>query len=547
MLSVPIGVQDFKKVRDRGLYYVDKTRLIDSILECRGTEAFLFTRPRRFGKSLNLSMLDAYLNVAYRGNKWFDGLEISRLRCDDPDKNAYPVLYLDLKRTNAESLDMFVQKLRIIISDECKNHLELAESGVQDRDDIDLFLQLKSQSSNEAVLQESLALLSRMLQKEHGRPVVILIDEYDGPLNNAYGLESHGGILSFVRGLMSSALKGNPSLHFGVVTGVMQIAKESIFSGLNNLDVNNILSTNMDEMFGFTQAEVERLCADFGHPDSFREVKEWYDGYHFGDADVYNPWSVLKCVKEGFVPGPYWVGTSGNSIIDDLISSADELTSSNLAKLGAGEGISVTMSPEVTYADIGDLTEGIYTVMAHSGYLTAVPNGMRWSLSIPNREMYGVFSRIILSRLRSTGADWRVGAFSKTVMDGDAESMRVTLEDLLMNVVSSRVLSDEHSYQAFILGLMMSLCGNYDITGDFESGNGFHDIRMRRIRGSGPNVLMELKRVRDGGPDAENLAREALNQIHEMKYFHGLSGCTVLYGIAFNGKSPTIMTETIDL
>ena len=547
MADIPIGVQDFKKVRDRDLYYVDKTRLIDFILGRAGTEAFLFTRPRRFGKSLNLSMLDAYFNIRYRGNTWFDSLEISRLRPDDPEKNAYPVLYLDMKRTNADTLDIFTQKLRVIVSELCKDHPELADSDLQDPDDINMFRELKSQSSNDGVLQESLAVLSRMLRLEHGRDVIILIDEYDGPLNDAYGSESQHEILRFMRNLVSSALKGNENLRFGVVTGVMQIAKESIFSGLNNLKVNNILSVDADEMFGFTPSEVERMCSNLGHGEKFAEVRDWYDGYRFGNADIYNPWSVLMYMDSGFVPRPYWAGTSGNTIIDDLLSIPDSDTFDNLMELGSGRGVNVTMSPTVTYADISDRFEGIYTVMAHSGYLRASPADDGWSLSIPNREMYGVFASTIIGKLRISGMDARVRRFSRALLSDDVGQLEATLGDLLMSAVSSRVLNDEHSYQAFVLGIMMNLLGQYEITGDSESGKGYHDIRMRRIRGSGPNVVIELKRVVDGKDDPESLAKDAISQIHDRRYYHGMSGNTILYGMAFDGKVPTIVSETITL
>lgn len=546
MKGIPIGVQDFKAIRDGDGYFVDKSALIDDILSRQPTGVFLFTRPRRFGKSVNLSMLDAYLNIRYRGNDWFDGLEISDLRPDDPEKNSRPVIVLDMKELGTDSMDVFIEDLKFSIAEICKRFPELASSERQDPDDAELFRSLKSMSSGTEVLRRSLRLMTRMLEAEYGAKPVLLIDEYDNPINNSYGKPFQHDILNTVRDMMSSALKGNDSLRFGVVTGVMQIAKESIFSGLNNLRVNNILSTDMDEMFGFTPEEVERLCEDFGHPERYREAMEWYDGYRFGNAEIYNPWSVLNYIDSGFVPASYWAGTSDNGIIDDLLSVPDRETYDNLMRLGSGESIASDLDPRITFADMTGRPGGVYSVMALSGYLTAHSEGGRYMLSLPNREMYTVFTDAILSRLNVDGMSGSMRALSRSVLSGDVEMMRHSLEDLLRYAVSGRVLDGEHAYQAFITGLLMSLHGNYEITADFESGDGYHDIRMRRLHGSGPNIVMELKRVR-GSEDPKMLAERALEQISEKDYTHGLSGRTVLYGIVFEGKKPTIESRIVDL
>ena len=546
MREIPIGVQDFKLIRERDGYFVDKSLLIDSILSRRLVAVHLFTRPRRFGKSVNLSMLDAYFNLRYRGNRWFDGLRVSDLRPDDPEKNSHPVIFMDFKELSSDGYDSTVRKARIVVAEVCKRFPELAEGEGLDPDDVRMFLDLKSQSANDEVLASSLALLSRMLEARFGRKAVILIDEYDNPLNRSYGEPDHRRITDFVRDMLSSGLKGNGSLAFGVVTGVMQIAKESIFSGLNNLRVNNILSTDMDEMFGFTQEEVERMCGDFGHPEKFAEAREWYDGYRFGNAEIYNPWSVLNYIDSGFVPAPYWAGTSDNGIIDDLLSVPDRETYDNLMRLGSGESIVSDLDPRITFADMTGRPGGVYSVMALSGYLTARQEGGRCMLSLPNREMYAVFADAVLSKLNVDGMGGSMRALSRSVLSGDVGTMERSLGDLLRYAVSGRVLDSEHAYQAFITGLLMSLHGNYEITADFESGDGYHDIRLRRLHGNGPNIVMELKRVR-GSEDPERLARDALEQIGEREYTHGLSGRTVLYGIAFEGKTPTIASEVVDL
>ncbi len=544
MKGIPIGVQDFKAIRDADGYFVDKSALIDDILSRRLTGVFLFTRPRRFGKSVNLSMLDAYLNIKYKGNSWFDDLRISDMRPDDPEKNSRPVIVLDMKELGTDSMDVFTEDLRFSIAEVCKRFPELASSEKQDPDDMELFRSFKSMSSGTEVLRRSLRLITRMLEVEYGVKPVLLIDEYDSPINNSYGKPFQHDILNVVRDMMSSVLKGNDSLRFGVVTGVMQIAKESIFSGLNNLTVNSILSRDMDERFGFTPDEVERICRDYGHPEKYPEAREWYDGYRFGDAEIYNPWSILNYVSNGFTPGAYWAGTSGNSVVDDLLSSPDRKTHDDLMVLGRGGSVEATIDPGQTFTDISSGTPGVYGVLAMSGYLRAVPSGGGYSLSIPNREMYGVFGDAVVSRLGGTGMVPALRSLSKALLSGDEDETGRCIGDLLKDAVSSRVLDDEHSYQAFLAGLLMNLYGCYSVTADHESGEGYHDIRLERIRGDGPNVVIELKRARRG-EDPHQLAEDALGQIVERGYAHGLKGRTILYGIAFESKTPTVVSRTI--
>ena len=358
MRAIPVGIQDFRRIREEGRYYVDKTSLIDYIESEYATAAFQFIRPRRFGKSTNLSMIDAYFNLRYRGNSWFDGLMVSDIRPDDPEKNAYPVIAIDMKNLYTSSFEEFVDSVMVRMRETYEMFPEILESDIAESAKT-RYRKVIEGNLNSAELKNSLNDLSRMLSTVHGKKTIILIDEYDSPLNSSYGKPHQYRIVEFIRDLLSTALKGNSSLKFGVVTGIMQIAKESIFSGLNNLRVNNILSTDVDEMFGFTPREVERMCADFGHPERFAEAREWYDGYRFGNADIYNPWSVLRYVDSGFEPAPYWAGTSVNDIIADLLSIPDEETYDNMMSLGSGREIPSDIKPDVTFADISDLGKGV--------------------------------------------------------------------------------------------------------------------------------------------------------------------------------------------
>ena len=547
MKAVPIGVQSFREIRENNLYFIDKTELIDSILTARGTKAFLFTRPRRFGKSLNLSMIDAYLNKNYRDNSWFDDLEISELRPDDPEKNAYPVIMLDMKNLTVRTYETFIRRLRGAISDICNSFIELKDSDKQTDEDRELFVNLKTKKSDDDDLCISLMKLTSMLHKEYGKKVVVLIDEYDSPINNSYGKDFQHDVLEIIRDLLSSVLKGNESLAFGVVTGVMQIGKESIFSGLNNLKVNNILNPEMDEMFGFTADEVKELCDYYGHPDKFDEAKEWYDGYHFGNSDVYNPWSVLNYVDSNFRPEAYWGGTSGNNIIDDMLMIPEPEVYEGLMKLGSGEAVNSEMRMTVTFSDISSGTSGIYQVMAMTGYLTAIPSDYGYDLRLPNKEMYSVFAEIILGKIDKMGIGQSTREFCKAILSNDTEEIHSKLENILMKCTSLRILDKESAYQCLVLGILMNLEGNYRITADHESGEGFHDIRMERIRGKSPNVVIEIKRTRKNArPETlQSAAEGALKQIHDRKYAYGLSGETILYGIAFTSKTPYIVSETV--
>ena len=547
MKAVPIGVESFREIRENNLYFIDKTELIDSILTARGTKAFLFTRPRRFGKSLNLSMIDAYLNKNYRDNSWFDDLEISELRPDDSEKNAYPVIMLDMKNLTVRTYETFIRRLRGAISDICNSFIELKDSDKQTDEDRELFVNLKTKKSDDDDLCISLMKLTSMLHKEYGKKVVVLIDEYDSPINNSYGKDFQHDVLEIIRDLLSSVLKGNESLAFGVVTGVMQIGKESIFSGLNNLKVNNILNPEMDEMFGFTADEVKELCDYYGHPDKFDEAKEWYDGYHFGNSDVYNPWSVLNYVDSNFRPEAYWGGTSGNNIIDDMLMIPEPEVYEGLMKLGSGEAVNSEMRMTVTFSDISSGTSGIYQVMAMTGYLTAIPSDYGYDLRLPNKEMYSVFAEIILGKIDKMGIGQSTREFCKAILSNNTEEIHSKFENILMKCTSLRILDKESAYQCLVLGILMNLEGNYRITADHESGEGFHDIRMERIRGKSPNVVIEMKRTRKNArPETlQSAAEGALKQIHDRKYAYGLSGETILYGIAFTSKTPYIVSETV--
>ncbi|MDR0523127.1 MAG: ATP-binding protein [Candidatus Methanoplasma sp.] len=547
MKQIPIGIQDFKVIREGDKYFVDKSMLIGRILKSNDRGVYLYTRPRRFGKSVNLSMIDAFLNLEYKGNRWFDGLEISSHSEFDGYRNAFPVISIDFKDLNLGCRENFLASMGERIRRAYRPFSYLEGSEKTDRRDREIYASIAGSEAGEVDLENSLAMLSDMLRAHHGAPAVILVDEYDSPMQGAYGTEVQGDVTRFMRTLLSSALKGSGSLQLAVVTGVLQMAKESIFSGLNNLKVNNILSADFDEMYGFTEPEVRRICDEYGRPDKFEEAREWYDGYRFGNAEIYNPWSILSYADSGFRPAPYWANTSGNSIIADLLSRSDQETLDNLGLLGSGESFATGVKAHVTYSDLGDDAGAIYSMMAVSGYLKAVPEGALHRLSIPNAELYSVFADLVSRHAASDAVADGLRALAYAVSEGDQDSMCECIGSLLSRVVSSRVLDSEHAYQAFLVGALMHLSGRYEVKADYENGDGYYDIMLRRKRGSGPNIVIEIKR--SAGRGAESLreaAEAALRQIKDKRYAHGLDGPTLAYGVAFHGKTPCIASERLD-
>lgn len=538
-----VGEEDFRELRDKDLYFVDKSLFIDELLKSTA-KVTLITRPRRFGKSLNLSMLDSYLNMRYAGGfDYFEGLKISERRPNDSEKNSNVVINVSLMELGNGTYTAFLKGLENRMFELYSDFYELHDSprlGTYLR----IYRRICDGDATEYDLSTCLRDLSRMLELHYGKKVVILIDEYDNTMNAAYGNpEEHQKIVDFMRTFLSTALKGNHSLRFAVVTGVMKISKESIFSGLNNLEVNDVLSDQYDEMYGFTQAEVEKLLIDNDQPDRISEAKEWYDGYRFGSVDVYNPWSIINYVKRGCKPDVYWANTSSNSIIEELLCYADRGRWNELKELCAGGSVAVGIQSEMAFCDLGYTDDAIYSVMVASGYLNAIPLKNGYAVSIPNQEMAQVFARIILERF-GPRTSMVLRDLIDAMISGDVEQARSDLEKL-METLSVRMLNDEHSYQAFIAGLMATTHGIYETQADHEAGSGYPDICMKGISGSVPNLIIEVKRRNKGnaGESMEELAQSALRQIRERRYASGLKGETILYGIAFDGKVPTIAMD----
>ncbi len=545
--GMPIGEDDFRELRRRDLFFIDKSMFVDRILRSKA-KVILITRPRRFGKSLNLSMTDAYFNIKYAdGPDYFEGLMISEARPDDPEKNSNPVIKLDFADLDAEDgFDDFIESFQMMMRDAYRRFPELKGSEKLDETLEEIYGAVIEGTTKRGTLKQAIRYLCEMLETHYGKKPIVLIDEYDNPMNNAYhDRRLHDKVVKFLRRVFKSTLKGNSHLRFAVLTGVMKISQESIFSGLNNTEIDDVFSAQYDEMFGFTQDEVEWLLRENGREDRIDEAREWYDGYRFGDEDVYNPWSIINYVKQDCRSEGYWAGTSGNSIVGDLISGADQKTWRDLRILCGGGSIESPVQRSVAYCDLRSSGDVIYSVMVAAGYLKAVRSDDGYVLTIPNKEVSGIFIETILNRFgRSTCEDLR--GFIDAMTSGDVDELKKHLE-ALMEIPSIRILTHEFQYEAFIAGLMAVAGGRYEVKADYESGDGFFDIRMKRLSGSGDNVVVELKRRNKKNKDVtmDDLAHSALQQIHEKRYYSSLEGETILYGIAFNKKTPTIIMEKL--
>ena len=545
MLAIPGGVDDFRKIREGGYYFVDKSELVSDIVNDR-SKVFLFTRPRRFGKSLNLSMIDAFFNLEYKGNKWFDGLKVNSHPEVEEHRNAYPVIRLCMKDLVADDVEGFNGRLKLMLKSVYRGFKYLRDSDLVDEDLRREYFSAGDLSDMQ--MERSVISLCQMLEQYHGVKPIVLIDEYDNPINNAFNKDFYAGVMGSLRRFYSLTLKGNPHMSFAVVTGVMQIAKESIFSGLNNLAVDNIFSNNFDERYGFTEPEVKDLCTYYGHPEKFEEAKEWYDGYRFGDADIYNPWSLLMYIRNKFKPGTYWASTSGNDILETFLDGLNDRTYGDLVALGNGKTVFKQIYPSVSMRDVGGDLDAVYSVMAVTGYLNAVPEGDNdYRLSIPNREMYKVFYENVTRPLKM---DVRIAMrrFLDSMERKDVQGVEDALFTLFADSFPATLLKDEGDYQLILATIALGRGGRYDVGIEREAGNGRADIIMRRNDPRYPNIVVELKKSRSDDPeDLERMAEKGLRQIRTREYYRSLKGKTYLYGVCLQNKKAKVLFEELDL
>ena len=569
-LKLPVGIDDFRKLRESHFYYVDKTRLIEQLL-LNWSEVTLFTRPRRFGKTLNMSMLKSFFDIG-TDKALFDGLYISGNKelCDEY-MGKYPVIFLSLKGveglTYEEAFEAFVR----IMGKEINRVSFLADSDKLTQIEREQYKGLTIMKNGRLAFDKeklisSLQLLSQLLYKHYGKKVVILIDEYDVPLDKAFQNGYYNEMVSLIRGLFGQALKTNEFLQFAVLTGCLRISKESIFTGLNNFKVMSITDSRFDEQFGFTDSEVKKLLSDYGMDSHFEEVKEWYDGYHFGKADVYCPWDVINHADHlrddsDAKPQTYWINSSGNSLVRRLINRADSSTKDEIERLIAGEAIEKAIRQDLTYDEIENSIDNIWSVLFTTGYLTKVgevkladSESYAYKLIIPNKEVREVFVLQIQEWFKAVVANDNdtMRLLSKAILDKDE-----TILARQLNIVMGRMISildtkapgdmKENFYHGLLLGLLRGSNPDWLIKSNRESGDGFSDIL---IKPENPDlgIVIEVKYAKEfKGLDAACDA--AMAQIKQKGYDETLRDegrCDILaYGIAFCRKRCRVVGEKL--
>ena len=390
MKPIPVGIQDFKTVRE-DCYYIDKSMLIGQILSLNSNGVYSITRPHRFGKSLNLSMLDAFFNIKYKGNTWFDGLEISKHPEYDRYRNAFPVISFSLNLGSPFSFEDFIERFNSMLKDVFGKFTYLRESPKMNKETKELFSRYYAGKKSLADSRVALSKLCRMLEKHHDSKVVVLIDDYDATVKCTEDRELRRKIISFLGSVLEQLLKESTSKQLGVMTGVAQVMMANDFGGLNNVMRDDILNTDFGEMYGFTDEEVKQICADYSHPEKYAEAKEWYGGYRFNESEVFNPWSILNYVRNNFESGPYWADDNSEKELYDIISKASDNSTRNLQTLISGDNDSGSVEAVITFGKYHNM----YSHLAVTGYLRAVPGEWDCELSIPNRELLNMFSKMI--------------------------------------------------------------------------------------------------------------------------------------------------------
>lgn len=561
-LKLPIGIDNFEKIRKENFYYVDKTKLIEQLLE-RWGEVNLFTRPRRFGKTLNMSMLKYFFEIG-TDQTLFDGLYISdNQQLKEEYMGKFPVIFLSLKGVEGLTFENAKYRLMQLVGREANRFHFLSDSDRLTEDDKKIYHAMISLSDgmysmNEEVLISSLKILSELLYKHYGKKTILLIDEYDVPLDKAFQNGYYKEMTTLIRGMFGEALKTNDSLQFAVLTGCLRVSKESIFTGLNNFKILSITDTRFDEHFGFTDDEVERLLAFYHVENRFAETKEWYDGYHFGNVDVYCPWDVINHVdriKDDPMAGPeaYWINTSGNELVKRFIDKAGKTTRDEIERLIAGEAIDKQIRLDMTYDEIDNNIDNLWSVLFTTGYLTytKISEDKKYNLVIPNKEIKEVFKLQIQEWFRNKifSNTEQLQDFWKAFKDGNTQIMEMYLNKVLSNSVSvfdtkARNEEKESSYHNLLIGI---LSGNEDwlVKSNVEAGEGFADIIVE-TDDPDEGIIAELKYTKDFKA-MEKSCEKALKQIKDRRYQEYLLNNDrqniMYYGIAFCRKRCKVLVE----
>ena len=555
--KLPIGIENFEKLRQEDFYYIDKTRLIEQLLT-RWGEVNLFTRPRRFGKSLNMSMLQSFFEIG-KDKTLFDGLRISdNQELCEKYQGKFPVVFVSLKGINGATYEEARRFLIKTINEEARRLSVLSDSTELDETDHELLTQLKKKEMTNDSLVYSIRELTELLEKHYGSKVIVLIDEYDVPLAKANENGYYDEMVLLIRNLFENALKTNNSLKFAVLTGCLRIAKESIFTGLNNFKVYSITDKSFDETFGFTDAEVRELLRYYGQEKYYETVKEWYDGYRFGNVDVYCPWDVINFCSDhladpGLEPKNYWANTSGNSVISHFIDSVgkpQKLTRMELEQLVNGGIVQKEINSELTYKDLYSSIDNLWSTLFMTGYLTqrGEPSGNRYNLVIPNREIRNIITNHILKMFKENVKDdgKTVSDLCDALLNKNPEKVELIFTEYMKKTISIRdTFARKPTKENFYHGLLLGILGfkeNWSVMSNRESGDGFGDILIR-IEDEDVGIVIEVKYADNGNLQGE--CEKALQQIIDIRYTESLEQegihTIIKYGIACYRKKCKVL------
>lgn len=544
---LPIGVSDFKSATTN-YYYVDKTLLIRDFLNAIPMVS-LFTRPRRFGKTLNMDMLRVFFEKTPEDTSiYFKDKYI--WQCGDyytKHQGQYPVIFLSFKDVKCSSWQETFQKISKLISLEFMRHNELESSSVLSSYEKEQYHRFASENINEVDCQMGLQLLSLLLHKHYDKECVIIIDEYDTPIQQGHLCDFYNEIVDFMRNFFSGGLKDNPHLAFGFLTGILRVAKESIFSGMNNLKTNSILDNNYSSYFGFTNEEVREMLAYYDYEDKYQEICEWYDGYRFGNSEIFNPWSVINYISDQCFPKAFWQSTGSNDIIGEIIGTATPEINENLYKLFCGNTVTTYVDTSVIYPEVQNNPNSIYSFLLVAGYLKVAEiypqndGNYMCDVAIPNKEILYVYEKEVLNRTNQNNVSISI---HQAIFSKDTSKLQSLLEDFMLKSISTMDGASEAFYHGMMLGLCAVLGSQFKVRSNRESGLGRFDIELLPMVKGIPGFIFEFKHTKDINVDLDSLANSALKQIEDMKYDTELNDFgvedIVKIGIAFRQKSAVV-------
>lgn len=544
---LPIGVSDFKSATTN-YYYVDKTLLIRDFLNAIPMVS-LFTRPRRFGKTLNMDMLRVFFEKTPEDTSiYFKDKYI--WQCGDyytKHQGQYPVIFLSFKDVKCSSWQETFQKISKLISLEFMRHNELESSSVLSSYEKEQYHRFASENINEVDCQMGLQLLSLLLHKHYDKECVIIIDEYDTPIQQGHLCDFYNEIVDFMRNFFSGGLKDNPHLAFGFLIGILRVAKESIFSGMNNLKTNSILDNNYSSYFGFTNEEVRDMLAYYDYEDKYQEICEWYDGYRFGNSEIFNPWSVINYISDQCFPKAFWQSTGSNDIIGEIIGTATPEINENLYKLFCGNTVTTYVDTSVIYPEVQNNPNSIYSFLLVAGYLKVAEiypqndGNYMCDVAIPNKEILYVYEKEVLNRTNQNNVSISI---HQAIFSKDTSKLQSLLEDFMLKSISTMDGASEAFYHGMMLGLCAVLGSQFKVRSNRESGLGRFDIELLPMVKGIPGFIFEFKHTKDINVDLDSLANSALKQIEDMKYDTVLNDFgvedIVKIGIAFRQKSAVV-------